>query len=286
MIQKIKKILVPIDFSSCSENALIYATKLATKINAVIHVLHVATVEVGKTENPSTVKLIIEEKINSTRHSLQYAISEVINKISQSVEVNPKVKTVIEFGSAPLMISEIAKRNQIDCIVMGTQGENSVSDRLLGTTTSSVIKSALCPLFIIPERAAFQSSIIMGYASNLINADPFEIWKATHLIKPIKPIAIHSVHFSNQQENFDKKLIEFKAFFSEKMPDLEVNLHNVRFNNKVKSLNDFIIQHDINLMVMYRPTRSFWEALFNESFTQEMSKFTHVPLLILKEKNK
>jgi hypothetical protein len=166
---------------------------------------------------------------------------------------------------------------------MGTQGENKISQRFFGSTTSAVVENAPCPLIIIPSAASFYSSFIMGYASNLSNSDPFEIWRATKLIEPIHPLAIHCIHFSVTQKNVNKRLEEFKAFFTEKTPDSTINFYNVVSEDRVEDLNSFIVAHKINLMVMYRPSRSFWSSLFGKSFTKKMSLQTKIPLLILNE---
>lgn len=282
-MQKTKKILVPIDFSPCSENALAYAIQLAARIKAAIYVLNVIAVDIEDTENPYVVDMMVNKQIETATQSLNNSITKVKKNIGPLLEGLPEIETNIEIGSVSSKISDIAKRDQIDFIIMGTQGENSISDRILGSTASTAVKRAPCPLIIIPEGASFQPSITMGYASNLVNLDPFEIWRATKLIKPIQLTAIHCIHFDEKQKYPDEKLDEFKSFFAEHAPDLCIYFYLVRTEDKVEDLNAFITGHHINLMVMYRPLRSFWRALLSGSFTQKMSKHIKVPLLILKE---
>lgn len=282
-MKKTKKILVPVDFSSCSENALAYAIQLATKIKAIIYLLNITTVDVEDTENPYMAEMNIDEKRRTARQSLNKSLNTVMRKVSRFLEELPEIKTIIEVGPASSMISEIAGRNQFDFIIMGTQGENSMADRLLGSTASTVVKNAPCPLIIIPEGASLQSHTIMGYASNLVNSDPFEIWRATKLIEPIQLISIHCIHFSEKKQKYkNEKLDEFKAFFVENAPNLCINFYSFKTDDKVQDLNDFIVEQNINLMVMYRQSRNLWQALFSKSFTQEMSKHINIPLLILK----
>ena len=282
-MQATKKILVPVDFSTCSENALAYAIQFAAKIEATIHVLNIARIDTEDTENPFMVERIVEEKRKTIRKSLHKLVIAAKNNASRFLEELPNIETMIEIGSVSSMISEVAKKDKINFIIMGTQGENSVSDRLLGNTASTVVKKTPCPLIIIPEGASFQSSIMMGFASNLSSSDPFEIWRAIDLLKPIKPVAIHCVHFSEKHQKWDDKLDKFRAFFSTNIPNLKINFHSYRTDDLVSDLNNFCVEYKINLMVMHRPSRSFWQALLKGSFTQEMSKHINVPLLILKE---
>ena len=285
-MQSTKKILVPIDFSPCSENALAYAMQLATKIKATIHVLNVAMIDIEETENSYVVESIVKEKISLTRQRLDKSLTTVKKNVSLSLDKLSEIETIIEIGSPSLMISEIAKRSQVDLIIMGTQGENSISDRLLGSTASTVVKNASCSLIVIPERALFQYPIIMGYASNLIDSDPFEILRAGKLLEPVQPAVIHCVHFSEKQEYMDDTFDDFKKFFLKNTINTSIHFYRIKTNDKVQGLNDFCIEHNINLMVLYRPVRSFWQALFGKGFTQEMSKHTNVPLLVLREGNR
>ena len=49
------KILIPIDFSNCSDNALAYGIRLADKLDATVEVLHVATPDSIPMDYPSFV---------------------------------------------------------------------------------------------------------------------------------------------------------------------------------------------------------------------------------------
>ncbi|MBK8501572.1 MAG: universal stress protein [Saprospiraceae bacterium] len=62
------EILVPLDFSPCSENALEFAIRLAEKMNANIQVLNVPSWDSrGGTDNPALAKLVVDELIENSR---------------------------------------------------------------------------------------------------------------------------------------------------------------------------------------------------------------------------
>lgn len=278
-----KKILVPTDFSPCSENALVYAIHFAEKTGAVIHLLNVATIDVKETENPFSAERVVEEKTKSILNALRETVDSVKKKLGGKVQQFPEIKTTTEIGSASLKIADWAKGESIDLIIMGTQGENSIADRLLGSTASNLVKESPVPLIVIPERADFSEPINLGYASNLEDGDPFRIWKATQLLQPAAPDALHCVHFSESVAGSEERLAEFEAFFKSTLPALKIDFSGVKTEDKIQALNNFCAENEINLMVMYRTTRNLWQALFKESFTEEMAKQVFVPLLILKD---
>lgn len=282
-MKKVTKILVPIDFSSCSENALAFAMQLADKINANIQVLNVIGIESEDSENPISLMIDVEEKKNISRQLMKKSIQKVKDRIGASLKEKPTFVTNIELGKVGNNINDAAKRNQIDYIVMGTQGVNSGLDKYLGSVASNVLKNAPCSVFVIPENAKFNSNKVLGYATNFMDADPYEIWKAGKLLKPFNP-KIKCVHFNEKQVNSIDKIKEFEKYFAENGLKLDITFFSLPVKDKVKDLNDFIDVHKINMMVMYKPQRTFFDSLFHKSYTQKMAMHIEIPLLVLKEK--
>lgn len=278
------KILAPIDFSACSKNALGFAIKLAGKINATIEVLNVPSYDTGISENPTFVASAIENVIKESEKHTKAFIQKVTESVHASLEENPRIETKIEIGKVSSKICDIAARNQIDYIVMGTQGANSNLDNYFGSNTSNVLKSSPCPVFVIPEQATFPNEIILGYASDFMDADPFGIWKTVKLLDPFQP-EIKYVHFDENKDFHLNKIKELESYFSETTPDLKISFHNLPVKGNVSDMNDFIKESNINMLAMYKPNRSFFESLFHISFTKKMALHIEIPILVLKEEN-
>lgn len=277
-MKKKTKILVPIDFSPCSENALAYAFYMADKIDATIEVLHVALFDTPPLDYPSFAAVTTDEKVKMSRAKM----NESIERVREKLDYSPDIKTDIEVGIPDTMIVEVAVRDDADLIIMGTQGENSVWDKFLGSTTADVLKYASCPVLVIPEKAKFREEMVIGYATDFSAADPFEIWKASKLFQPFQSEVI-VVHLNDKQENLEEEIEELKTFFAENAPAIDISFHCIFTENMVDDLNVFIDEKNISTMVMFKPRRNFFERLFHKSFTKKMAMKTEVPLLILNE---
>ncbi|MFK8006285.1 MAG: universal stress protein [Saprospiraceae bacterium] len=276
------KILVPIDFSNCSNNALAYGLRLADKLEATVEILHVVTPDAVPLDYPSFVAINTDEKIKLSRQLLNKSIKRARKNVSVLLEKFPDVQTDIEIGIPDTKIVEIAQRDDVDFIMMGTQGKNNRWDRLLGSTAADVLKYATCPVFVIPEHAKFREKMMIGYATDFKDADPFEIWKASKILKAVQSEII-VVHLNDKQQNMKEKIEEMNEFFQEQTTNLNIRFYSIFCKNMVKDLNDFIDLHNINMLVMYKPKRSFAERLFFKSFTKQMTLNAKIPLLILKE---
>ena len=166
---------------------------------------------------------------------------------------------------------------------MGTQGENSTLDKYLGSTASNVLKSAPCPVIVIPENAELEKKMQLGYATDFLDADPFEIWKAVKLFQPFQP-KIKCIHFNEEQVYNENRIKELTSYFTETVPELNIEIFSLPVKDKVEDMNDFIRNQNINMLVMYKPNRSFFDSMFHKSYTQQMAKHINIPLMVLIEK--
>jgi nucleotide-binding universal stress UspA family protein len=281
-MEKITKILVPIDFSACSENALVFALQLADKIKANLRLVTVLNIEGADIENTAYALDVIEErKVHSKKRMIKF-IEKTIERVRASLDEIPTTQISIEIGNVEARICDVATRNQADYIVMGTQGENSTLDKYLGSVASNVLKNAPCPVMVIPEDAELEENMQLGYATDFLDADPFEIWKAVKLFQPFQP-KVKCVHFNEKQIYNEDKIKELETYFTETASELNVEFFSLPAEDKVKDMNDFVENENINMLVMYKPHRSFFESIFHKSYTQKMAKHTNVPLMVLIE---
>lgn len=280
-MEKSTRILVPVDFSTCSENALIFAIQLADNINADLQVLHVPLFDSGVGENPVALSIAIQEQIQQSKEQMRKFIKKATESLEGYLNQTPTLQTSIELGKVEFTILDEAVSNEIDYIIMGTQGERNTIDRYLGTMASSIVKNALCSVLVIPENAKFRKEMGLGYATDFSEVPPFEIGKAVKLFKPIQS-TIKCVHFNEKQTDVLDKVRAFKSYFAEIAPELNLEFHNLPVSNTVQYMNSFIEDQQIDMLVMYKPKRTFFESIFHKSYTQKMAQHVSIPLLVLK----
>lgn len=277
-----KKILVPVDFSPCSENALVYAIQLADKIKAKLLVLNVSTFETGAGGSPASLSVEIQDRITQSRIDITNFILKAKQNVSEPLDRSPIIKTSIEFGKIENTICQEAASNGIDYIVMGTHGVRSALGRYLGSIASTIVKNAPCSVMVIPGQAGFTKEMGLGYATDFSNTDPFEIWKAIKLFRPFQP-EIKCIHFNEHQVDNVDKIETLTSNFEKITPEIDISFHSLPVKDKVKDMNDLIEKEEINMLVIYKPKRNFFESLFHKSYTQSVVMHTTIPLLVLKE---
>ena len=145
----LKSVLVPTDFSECSEAALKYGRTLAASFGATLHLLHVVqdpyTQPWAAEAFPAPLGDLMEQWQAQARKRLTDWLPE-----SERADVRVTVLT----GSPFFEIVRYAKDQQIDLIVIGTHGRGAIGHLLLGSVTERVVRKAPCPVLTIrhPQR--------------------------------------------------------------------------------------------------------------------------------------
>jgi nucleotide-binding universal stress UspA family protein len=145
-----KKILVPVDFSAKSEEALKVAAKIARDVNAEIYVLHLLDIpesEMDITDGKQVPKGPMAMMLfEATHHKFDdFLDKDYLDNIP--VYENVMTDTPVEG------ISDFAKKNNIDFIVMGSHGTSGLEEFFVGSNTEKVVRSSTIPVLVIKQPA-------------------------------------------------------------------------------------------------------------------------------------
>ena len=138
---ELKKIMNPVDGSEHSRRATIYACELARLVNAEIILLYCHRkfpVILAEPYFQDAVNQIIKESEN--------LIAPFV-KIVQDHGV--KFETRILEGSAGRMITEAARIEKIDMIIMGSRGCTDLEGLILGSVAHKVLQRGSCPVLVV-----------------------------------------------------------------------------------------------------------------------------------------
>jgi nucleotide-binding universal stress UspA family protein len=150
-----KKILVPLDGSKYSRNALGQAIDIAKKFGAQIYLI----TAVDTSDFPPGMLLALLKKDKVLEESIREYISAVKSQVRKELlaEVGVcKAKGVTEAyydiisGSPVDVILKFMRGRKIDLIIMGSQGRHGLSKVMtLGSVSRRVTELATCPVMIV-----------------------------------------------------------------------------------------------------------------------------------------
>lgn len=144
----ISKILVPVDFSDCSAQALKHALVLRTHLGARVDVIH--TFEVPTFIPPHVVVLMGEVDAPLSEHAERHATEQLNDFLSKmGVADEPSVSRRVVLGPPALTILDVVEEEKHDLIVMGTHGRSGFARLVMGSTAEKVLRAAPCPVLTV-----------------------------------------------------------------------------------------------------------------------------------------
>lgn len=139
---KIKKILVPTDFSPDSDRLVQYAVMTAKQFGAKILLFH-AIEPFPYTTTDAFMVVDNSEALRSIADSLLKNSAALLKKKGVQVQASMSI------GSPAREIVMKAEREKVDLIIMGTHGRTGMEHVLLGSVAEKVVRLSRCPVLTI-----------------------------------------------------------------------------------------------------------------------------------------
>lgn len=144
---EMKRILVPVDFSEHSREAVRVAKAWAAEEGAELLVLNVM-----EEVNLPGIYQLETSFVNTpaTRARIEAELEEWVDDIEGP---DVPVHTYARFGYPARTINEVVKNHSVDLIMMGTHSRTGLSRMLLGSVAEKVIRTAPCPVVALHAAA-------------------------------------------------------------------------------------------------------------------------------------
>lgn len=144
------RILLPTDGSTASERAAPYAAKLAETFDAKLYVMYVVDTEaVSQALGSEQVDRIEAGQFSEMTELHEEAASAIDRMRDYGEESGVEMEPVIDAGVPYEVITNFAEEEDVDCIVMTSQGRGGVKRVLLGSVTERVARSTTIPVLVV-----------------------------------------------------------------------------------------------------------------------------------------
>ena len=144
-----KKILVPIDGSQKSHEALEVAAEIAQRYEAQIYLLSVFKHYSFMEGSLSMIRGKSEPE--NLEDALRGYAENIVNEGKEALAGRgiQNIRGFVKMGAAAKEILKFAKEHQIDLIVIGSQGQGDLTGYLLGGVSHKVTGLAKCPVMVV-----------------------------------------------------------------------------------------------------------------------------------------
>lgn len=148
-------ILVPVDFSPCSDEAFRIACQMARLCKARMLVLHVIDTSALAAFNRLGL-LAVPSDGAAQRRRLRHHARLNVRRLLESEEAKDLALTRMIVEGAPFVeITKTARMQKVDLVVMGSYGgrSGSVDKIFFGSTAEKIVRTAGCPVLTVPLSA-------------------------------------------------------------------------------------------------------------------------------------
>jgi len=269
-----KNIIVGVDFSNSSHNAMRHAVSIALKTGADIHLVWVKT--------PGVANNVTDDGGDNYIHKVQASLEDWKKECKMeapAVEVN----TVILEGKVHTEILKYAANQSIPIVVMGTHGTSGFEEGYIGNNANRLIKEARVPILIMRENIEIKRDLHNIYAPIDLSFETLQKMRyATYLAKCFAakvliagiyyPNNADTRHIINVQMRHASDMCEDKNVRHEMVP---LTVHR----DYVQTLLNHAHELDANLIVIMRE-ESETDFTSSSNMTEILST-SKMPLLII-----
>lgn len=264
-----KKILVPTDFSPNADKALNYAVQIARRAGGELILIHGV-----ENYNVAEGAKIAEE--NMERHKKSIVEAEgvtVTTRLYTDSSVNSILSAITEFRPS--------------LVVMGTLGSSGVKELVYGSRTGAIISKSPVPVLAVPLLSEWEAPGKILMAVNEFSASDKmtePVFKLASLFSAEVQVAVFTDTDDDYVEDYHEHEVRVAGFSNklrEKYPNTQIHPVHLAGKHFRESLQNWIDQNKIDMVVMLTHRRTLIGSIFNSSMTRKMSYHTNVPLLAI-----
>ena len=281
-----KKILVPTDFSIYAESALRVAASLAKKHNGEIYLLHMLGLPMDLMSDSDTVpdsfgggsaggppEAMFFMKMAHKR------FQEVLSSdFLEGITVHETIQNYRVFEG----IIDAAHKNDVDLIVMGSQGASGAKEMIIGSNTEKVVRTSDVPVLVIKkEDETFDINDMVipceftdEYKDSFMKSIAFanDINAKTHLLMVNTPNKFTTTAEAEERMNNFIQGTDLKNYTLNIYNDISIEKGILNFSNTVKA----------DIIAMSTHGRKGLSHFFNGSLSEDLVNHAKRPVITFK----
>ncbi len=274
-----RTIVVPVDFSPASLNAVNYAMDMANTIKASVTLVYVYQFPVSISEAPVSGEFI-NNMIEDAEKSMVDLKKDLLHKWGEKI----KIYTALKEGNVIMQVKDLCNTLDPYAVVMGAHGASAMERVLFGSNTLQAIGNLSWPLIIVPQGASFKYIRKIGLACDLQKVP--ESVHANEIKKLVKEFhaQLHVLHVNTGKDKMiNDERIEGTEWLLEMLEEVKPQFHFINKENIEEAVNEFAEKNNLDMLIIIPKKHGLLEGLFHKSHTKKMTMHTHVPVMSIHE---
>jgi len=268
-----KRILIPMDFTEVSNNALTYALQMFDMER--IYITH-------STFGSYHLDSKDEEPRVNKKQILTTELTEEVLKIMRQDKLPENISIHILKGDILPSTKKFVEENNISAVVMGTRDKYTLFDKWIGTTSLSIVKTLKIPVYLIPPFSKFREfkNVLVASDFHLGNkqlVDELKNWNMSY------GAFIRFLHIQDEnKKDFElEKNTIVDSFYENEEPHFGFEIISKKSKDISQSLLASAYNYNSDIIIAAPDNQNFINSLLFRSVTKDLILKSEIPLLFL-----
>jgi len=292
-IKKIRRILVPVDFSDYSENACLYALNLACKLKSdlkIFHVYYAPIIDLVPITDAYSVQVDMDINLREIEDSAKSKLLNFVKKIKNTAKErgidDVKISYSLKEGVIEDEVAKMAESYKPGLVIVGSKGKGGKQNEIIGSVVNRICDKTKIPVLAIPEKSEFSDKAKVRnilYGTDFDENDYLAIRRLMNLLSPFN-VKIFCIYIPKgvKGASDDEKMKSLKEYFEKVKKNIKVETHHLSGTNNFSDLENFAKENNIDLIAITNKKRGLISRLFNPDIAKQLLVRSSIPLLIFR----
>lgn len=277
-LTRMKKILVPTDFSEHAEYALKVAAELAKKHDSEIYLMHMLEIPLQEIDGLSNSQSDLPEAMFFMKLAHKQFERVMSQDYLEGIIIHETVKSDISFSE----INDACKEHNIDLIIMGSHGTSGLKEVFVGSNAEKVVRTSDVPVLVIKNKHSDFDITNFVFASDFKKDNKQTYKKAVNFAKSFDA----NVHLLmvNTANNFTSTSVSKKRI-EDFIKDVDFNNYTINIYNDEtveQGILNFSKDIDADIIGVSTHGRQGIAHFFNGSISEDLVNHAKRPVITFK----
>ncbi len=276
----ISTLLVAVDFTEKSNNAVRMAVHIAARHEARVILFHNITNHtiIDRTGKQVIGADIIDENYKKT----EQALADIETSL-QTQYPDLQFKTIIKNDSLVHGINNIIGNEDVDLVICGSSGQQNFAQLLLGSLSYQILTEVNCSVLLVPEKCSKYSFDKILVPVRVLEDLTDKIELSVAIAKKNKGI-ISLLGISNEDD-----ILKIREAYQRIKKNLAIRSqeYDSQFlltHDKATQISKFSQDDNADIIILNYKDEGSWKSFFLENFFKQIINYTDIPLLFLKNR--
>tara|TARA_R110002073_G_C9329577_1_gene569117 strand:- start:59 stop:898 length:840 start_codon:yes stop_codon:yes gene_type:complete len=274
-----RRILCPTDFSKNAQNAIEYAVKLFKNETCVFYILNTYNAE------PYTMELAIARDLEEFRKKSIGGLRVILEWLSHDDNSrNHEFHVVSECGNLLDIIKTMVDKQDIEMVVMGTQGATNSRIEIFGSQTVLAMEEIRnCPVLAIPSKTIYKEIKEIVFPTDYRTTFKRREFQYLVDIAKMSNSSIVVLNVVNKNESLDEDQVNNKNLLKDYFEDLDYSFHTLKNKDVQAAINSFIESRGSDMVSFINRRHSFFGMILSRPMVKNLNYHTGITVLALHE---